>query len=575
MRARWSWLVAIPLCVAESVAGAQGTPLDDPLPDIPYGVTTLRLEGVASTLTFPVDVADPADGSGRLFVNGADGRTYILRDGRLLAEPFVDLRRNPPFMTNGSAMSSIVFHPNFAADEAAGTGGRIYEVMTEPPGSGSADFGVSAGEAQQSVLYELRPSAANPDLEDPTSRREVLRINEHSTIHNLDDLAFGPGGYLFATKGDDQTGGQNTLTIHGTVLRIDVDGRLGNAPSANGQYWIPADNPFVGDPNGLDEIYAYGFRNPWRITSDSTGAMFVADNGEDDIEEIDRVELAPDGSAQNYGWNEMEGSFRHLSDGVTDDLSGLPPGFDGVDPVGEYDHTEHFQSVIGGVVYRGSWLSELEGQYVFGDWISGQLFQLDPGTGRILRFPIDPAGEAIHGQQPFTSGEPREGVIAVRADSNGELLVVVTQRNSTETGRILRVYPQACPIESRCVSLPNSTGAAATASWTGTSSVSANDLALLASHVPASTFGIFFYGPNPAEAPFGNGVRCVDSPVIRLDVSQADAQGILMTPMDLSSPPNRQIAAGETLHFQAWFRDPAAGGAAFNLSDALVVVFCP
>ncbi len=338
------------------------------------------------------------------------------------------------------------------------------------------------------------------------------------------------------------------------MLRIDVDGRPGNALSANGQYWIPADNPFAGDPTGLDEIYAYGLRNPWRITIDSaTGAMFVADNGENDIEEIDRVELAPDGTAQNHGWDEMEGSFRHLNDGVTDDLSGLPPGFDGVDPVGEYDHTEHFQSVIGGVVYRGGWLPELDGKFQFGDWISGRLFQLDPETGRILRFPIDPAGEEIHGQLPYTSGTPREGAIAVRADAHGELLIVVTQRNSTETGRILRVYPQECPIESRCSSTPNSTGNAAAASWTGTSSVSANDLSFLAATVPTGTFGVFSYGPEPTAVPFGHGFQCVDGPFVRLDVVQADATGTMTTSLDLTARPNEDIAAGNTLHFQAWY----------------------
>ncbi len=150
----------------------------------------------------------PGDGTGRLFVNGADGRTYILRDGELLAEPFIDLHSIPPFMTNGSAMSSIVFHPDLAADEAAGVGGRIYVVMTEPPGSGTADSGVSAGEVQQSVLYELRPSATEPDSEDPAARRELLRINENGTIHNLDDLAFRPDGTMVVTKGDDQTGGR-------------------------------------------------------------------------------------------------------------------------------------------------------------------------------------------------------------------------------------------------------------------------------------------------------------------------------------------------------------------------------
>jgi GNAT superfamily N-acetyltransferase len=152
------------------------------------------------------------------------------------------------------------------------------------------------------------------------------------------------------------SGGTDLTTIHGTVLRIDVDFAPGNALSANGEYAIPADNPFTGaGPAALDEIWAHGFRNPCRISMDGND-VWVADVGESVIEEIDRVV-----AGGHQGWHLKAGSFAYLgAAAVSDDLSDLPPGGHS-DPVGDYDHDQLNLSVSGGVVYRGAALPHLYG----------------------------------------------------------------------------------------------------------------------------------------------------------------------------------------------------------------------
>ncbi len=419
--------------LAFSLAPPAGTPLSDPLPDIPAGPYEVRLETVASGLMFPTHAVAPPDGSDRLFVCLVNGIVRVVEDGVLLPTPFVDLSADF-FSNNGSAMSSLAFHPEFATNRL------LYVILTESKSPLLADFGVQSSVAHQSVLYELRAlddaPAPGSNLFDPASRRELLRINEDSSIHNLNALAFGPDGYLYASKGDDETGGQDTTTIHGNVLRLDVDRLPANPLSTNGEYAIPADNPLVGAGGGVvEEIYAYGFRNPWRMSFDKqTGALWVADVGQAFIEEIDVV--LPGG---NHGWPHKEGSFATLpGQAVTDDLSGLPP-LPFVDPRGEYDHGQSDNSITGGVLYRGWNLAELTGQYLFGDWISGRLFHMHPLTGQIRSLSIDPAGATIHGQ---LSGSPVEGIISVSTDAAGELIIVVTQRNMTSTGRVLRARPK-------------------------------------------------------------------------------------------------------------------------------------
>jgi hypothetical protein len=156
----------------------------------------------------------------------------------------------------------------------------------------------------------------------------------------------------------------------------------------------------------------------------NNGVLYVADIGEDDLEEVNVME-----AGRYYGWNDKEGSFAFLDfNGVTDDPDCLPPGFDGVDPLAQYDHSEGDRSITGGFVYRGSALPELVGRYVFGDLISGRLFVMTPNTGQIAKLAIDAAGAPLG-----------PNLIGIGEDAAGEILLVVTQFDFTTTGRVVRI----------------------------------------------------------------------------------------------------------------------------------------
>lgn len=536
--------------VCSTMALAQGAPdpLPDPVPDIPLGTHVLRLTDIVSELVFPTDVAVPPDGSPRLFVNQVSGKTWVLVDGVTQSAPFLDFSSDY-FASNGSAMSSLVFHPDFSANR------KLYVVMTENQDPALADFGVLTGVDQQSVLYEVEAQAGWPDvgcnLVDPASKRELLRINEDFTIHNLNDLAFGPEGYLYLTKGDDASGGQDLTTVHGAVLRIDVDFAPGNPLSANGQYAIPAGNPFVGAGSGVvEEIWAYGFRNPWRLSVDGSD-VWVADVGESVIEEVDRVV-----AGGHHGWPWKAGSFAHLSGGaVSVDLSGLPTGVY-IDPVGEYDHGQLDVSISGGVVYRGTAFPQLAGAYIFGDWVSGRLFAMDTSTGAIEQFTIDPAGAFIAGQ---LSGFPWEGVIAVEADADGELLIVVSQRNETSTGRILRVTPANWDDLGGALAgvagEPELVGKGPLlAGWpAGLELTGAATLALSTLVIGATQLGV----------PFKGGLM-VPNPDALVSALTTDAGGALQ----LSGSWPAGIPSGVATYYQVWIVDPS-GPAGFSASNGV------
>lgn len=411
------------ICIASiSQASHNPPPLPDPIPaTIPLGPLTLEFSEIASTFVFPTYVKAAPDGTGRLFVAERGGVIKIIKNGVIQGTSFLDISLTT-VSNGGSALSSIAFHPDFSVMSSPGEG-LLYTVSQEAPGSGVADFGSIASVKHQSVIYEWKASTSNPDVVDFGSRREILRIDEGSVAHNVDDLAFGPDGYLYISKGDDDMGTNSVLdgtSIHGSILRIDIDDTSGN-----GRYSIPADNPFVaaGDAR-IDEIYVYGFRNPWRISfNPMTGELLVSDIGEDDIEELNICE-----SGNYYGWIDKEGSFAFLgfNVGVTDDLTDLPPGFNGVDPVAEYDHTEGDRSITGGYIYRGSLFPEMIGHYVFGDFASGRLMHIDPLTMDIQEISIAPGGAQLNA-----------GIIGLGETEDMEILLVITEQNANPTGRIL------------------------------------------------------------------------------------------------------------------------------------------
>jgi glucose/arabinose dehydrogenase len=216
----------------------------------------------------------------------------------------------------------------------------------------------SAGNPRRAVLSRF---VADGDRADPATEQVLLQIDEPFANHNGGQLAFGPDGYLYVGVGDGGSGGdpmgngQNVNAILGKVLRIDVSGAA---------YTIPPDNPFA-NGGGKPEIFAWGFRNPWRFSFDTaTRQLWVADVGQNMWEEVDRVE-----KGKNYGWNIMEGSHCFKpSSGC--DTSGLEL------PRAEYSHDEGC-SISGGFVYRQGALRELEGWFVYSDFCSGRIWALN------------------------------------------------------------------------------------------------------------------------------------------------------------------------------------------------------
>jgi glucose/arabinose dehydrogenase len=380
---------------------------------IPQGDLTVELEPVATGLTAPVVVTGAGDGSGRLFIVEQSGQIRVVENGVLLPTPFLDISAELPVL-NGffdeRGLLGVAFHPDHE------TNGRFFVRHSVPRAGTPADpcLGTSRG-CHSEVLVEYVVSAGDPNVADPASRRVLFSIDEPQFNHNAGDVAFGPDGYLYFSLGDGGGAndgladvppshgpignGQNIETALGSMLRIDVDAGL--------PYGIPADNPFVGSA-GLDEIYAYGMRNPYRFSFDDgpggDGRLLLADVGQNLFEEVNVVE-----KGGNYGWVVREGfhcfdPFNPL--GPPDECGDTGPlGEPLRDPLVEYSHPnsgffpEGGITVIGGYVYRGSRSPLLDGTYLFGDFAqqfflpSGNLYYLtenDMGDAGIRRLRIGP-----------------------------------------------------------------------------------------------------------------------------------------------------------------------------------------
>ncbi|MEO5717815.1 MAG: PQQ-dependent sugar dehydrogenase [Chthoniobacterales bacterium] len=357
----------------------------------------IELEQIASGLTAPNDLT--AVGDDRLFVNQQNGQIRIIKNKTLLSTPFLDAASRLVASTGERGLLGLAFHPGY--NDSASPGFRKFYTYTSEPVTGAADFTVPKTTAfdHQSVVAEWQVSAGNPDVADPASRREVLRIAEPQSNHNGGKLAFRPGeSYLYISLGDGGASndvgdghnpgignGQDLTTVLGKILRIDpldpgLTGGSADPVSGNGKYRVPASNPFIASSTSLHEIYAYGLRNPFRFSFDApTGRLIVGDVGQNNIEEVDFVE-----SGKNYGWNRKEGSFLFdkSNASITPDLNPDPAL---TDPVLQYSH-EDGVAIIGGFIERGSAVPALSGQYIFGDFLfpdtgSGRLFYSDFDSG--------------------------------------------------------------------------------------------------------------------------------------------------------------------------------------------------
>jgi glucose/arabinose dehydrogenase len=332
----------------------------------------VALRRIVAGLSSPVQVTHAGDRSGRLFIVEQGGRIRILKNGRLLPRPFLDITSK---VTSGGEMGllSVAFHPRFVEN------GRFF-----------VNYTTGEGERLRSVVAEYRVS---PDADvAATVERVLLEVSQPFRNHNGGLNLFGPDGMLYIGFGDGGSGGdpmnngQRLDTLLGKLLRIDVDGGT--------PYRAPSDNPFVGRAGARGEIWAYGLRNPWRFAFDrTTGRLFVGDVGQNRLEEVDIVERG-----KNYGWRIMEGtSCYNPASGCNREGLELP--------IAEYDHAAGC-SITGGQVYRGSRIPGLVGRYLFGDYCSGRIWALTETGGarwtmtqvistdlRISSFGEDAAGE--------------------------------------------------------------------------------------------------------------------------------------------------------------------------------------
>ncbi|MCB0640800.1 MAG: PQQ-dependent sugar dehydrogenase, partial [Phaeodactylibacter sp.] len=324
------------------------------------------------------------DGSGRQFVNDLRGKFWVIDNGEvsIYLNPVVEF---PDFIQEpgkGTGFGAFAFHPEFA------TNGKFYTSHAEAAASAPADFSPMEdnGIALQWVVHEWTTSDINAVPFEGT-RRELLRLDFPYVLHGIQDIQFNPTatpddedyGLLYICVGD---GGsslnflsaniQTAASYLGTILRIDP---LGNN-SINGQYGIPATNPFAGDLGSMGEVWTYGFRNPHRICWDTEGdhKMLIGDIGEKNLEEVN---LGLPGL--NYGWENREGTFlydRELGQSLVFELPVDDAMYDYTYPVAQFDHDEGL-AIVGGLVYRGSAFPELYGKYIFGDIPSGRVFMVN------------------------------------------------------------------------------------------------------------------------------------------------------------------------------------------------------
>lgn len=310
-----------------------------------------ELEKAFPGLEFEIPVDLAADDQGWLYVVERAGRIRAFPNDTTVTESsvFLDIREKI-YKEEGEGevgLLGLVFHPNYADN------GYFYVYYT-------------GRDPLRSVLARYERSNSDPVKADPASERVLLEVEQPTPRHNGGDLNFDAEGYLLASLGDGSNGGdtydnaQDRSTLLGSIIRIDVD-----RPSQGRPYGIPGDNPFVGNDEGWrEEIYAYGLRNPWRFSIDpETGRIWTGDVGETDWEEISVVL-----KGGNHGWPAMEGPacFDHSYECQPDSF---------VAPAFAYSH-DVGRSVIGGYVYRGSRVPELQGKYIFADWVNKNVYAL-------------------------------------------------------------------------------------------------------------------------------------------------------------------------------------------------------
>jgi glucose/arabinose dehydrogenase len=474
MNSRTLFASAAPVALAMFATSAA---LAAPLTPIPKGTISIGLLPIATGLGAPDYGISPPNDPSRLFVLEQKGTIRVIQYGTMLPTPALDLTALVSTAGTGPLVQSsandergllgIAFHPGF--NDPASPGFHTLYTYNSQNISGPVTYAAPNGANQtyKNAINEWKVSAADPNIIDPASKREIISFGKNASNHNGGTIAFGPDGYLYLATGDGGnandvgashlvgTGNAQSLTVAlGKMLRLDpvapaLKPASPDAVSTNGQYRIPADNPFLATAGAVPEIYAYGFRNPYRFAFDKGGThdLIEADVGQNTIEEINRVI-----KGGNFGWNTKEGTFlfNSATGAVGLNSPGSPAGL--IDPISgpggtlEYDHGDGI-SITGGFVYRGTGIPDLVGKYVFGDLAlrgtptraDGRLFYADLQDGTIREFLLPqfvndqiPNGLTVHG---------------FGQDDAGELYAMVTNTPSNGTGGLVYklVIPSAVP----------------------------------------------------------------------------------------------------------------------------------
>ena len=319
-------------------------------------IPQVRLAATVSGLDLPVLITHAGDGSGRIFVAEQEGRIQILKEGRLLETPFLDISKNTA-CCGEQGLFGLAFPPSYTEKK---------------------HFYVSYSNLDGDTIVSRFKTSEHPDRAIRDSEEILLRLAQPYKIHNGGRLVFGPlDGYLYVGSGD---GGafrdpdnmaQRPDTLLGKILRIDVE-------SGSQPYAVPVDNPFAQTEGYREEIWALGLRNPWGFAFDRvSGDLFIPDVGGSMREEVN-YQPASGEAGRNFGWAVMEGSICFEHDFLTCNAEGL------TSPVAEYDHAQGC-AVVGGTVYRGAAIPALRGLFLFADFCRGAIWGLrrttDTSTG--------------------------------------------------------------------------------------------------------------------------------------------------------------------------------------------------
>ncbi|NEU68138.1 PQQ-dependent sugar dehydrogenase [Spirosoma agri] len=310
---------------------------------------SVRAVNAYPKLTFesPVEYTYANDGSNRVFVVEQEGRIKVFENNTnaTSAQTYLDIRKNVGY---GGEMGllGLAFHPKFNEN------GFFFVNYTK-------------NNPRETVVSRFKASSTDASQVDPKSEVILFKFKQPYSNHNGGKVLFGPDGYLYVSTGDGGSGGdpqnngQDRSSWLGKILRIDVNS------TQKGNYGIPDDNPFTGNKEGLrEEIYAYGLRNPWRLSFDEKGQLWAGDVGQNELEEIDIVT-----KGGNYGWRIKEGRADYND-------KNNPAPKDLIAPIWEYSHRNGDVSVTGGLVYRGQRVPSLRGKYIYADYASGRVWAL-------------------------------------------------------------------------------------------------------------------------------------------------------------------------------------------------------